>query len=58
MDWDRDGYPDLLVGGDERRMIEPARPAHLVVYRGQNLDPPAKLRRNGDLGYRSTPIER
>ena len=44
MDWDDDGYLDLLIGGDERRMIEPSRPAHLVVFHGQDVDlPPKKL---------------
>ena len=42
-DYDRDGVPDLVVGGDERRMIEPARPAHLVYFRGQDtLRPPGE----------------
>ena len=41
LDWDRDGVLDLLVGGDERRMIEPKIPAHLVVFHGQDtLVPP------------------
>jgi hypothetical protein len=40
-DYDRDGIPDLVMGGDERRMIEPARPAHLIWVRGQDtLTPP------------------
>ena len=43
IDWNKDGYLDLLIGGDERRMIEPARPAHLVWFDGQDLDvPPSK----------------
>ena len=42
MDWDNDGYLDLLIGGDERRMIEPSRPAHLVVFHGQDVDLPAQ----------------
>ena len=37
MDWDKDGYLDLSIGGDERRMIEPSIPAHLVVFHGQQL---------------------
>ncbi len=45
-DWDDDGFIDLLIGGDERRMIESMRPAHLVVYRGQDTDlPPTSQKR-------------
>ena len=39
-DYDRDGVVDLLIGGDERRMIEPALPAHLVYIRGQDTAVP------------------
>ena len=39
-DYDRDGTLDLIIGGDERRMIEPSLPAHLVVFRGQDADVP------------------
>ena len=39
-DYDRDGVADLLLGGDERRMIEPALPAHLVYIRGQDTAVP------------------
>jgi hypothetical protein len=35
-DWDHNGIPDLLVGGDERRMIEVDRPAHVVVVYGED----------------------
>ncbi len=44
MDWNNDGYLDLIIGGDERRMIEPTVPAHLVVFHGQDTRvPPQKL---------------
>ena len=39
-DYDRDGVPDLVIGGDERRMIEPAVPAHVVVFRGGDTGVP------------------
>ena len=39
-DYDRDGTLDLVIGGDERRMIEPSLPAHLVVFRGQDVGVP------------------
>ena len=39
-DYDRDGVLDLVIGGDERRMIEPGKPAHLAVFRGQDADVP------------------
>lgn len=44
MDWDNDGYLDLIIGGDERRMIETTKPAHLVVYHGQDLLVPPAFR--------------
>ncbi len=37
IDWDLDGIQDLLLGGDERRMIEPRIPAHIVVISGKDL---------------------
>ncbi len=37
IDWDKDGILDLLIGGDERRMIETSIPAHLVVFHGEDL---------------------
>ena len=37
MDWDGDGELDLLIGGDERRMIEPRHAAHLVVFHGRDV---------------------
>ncbi|MEM6757621.1 MAG: hypothetical protein AAF586_10675, partial [Planctomycetota bacterium] len=40
VDYDRDGVLDLVVGGDERRMIEPSVPAHLVLFRGQDCHRP------------------
>ena len=40
VDWNGDGTLDLLVGGDSRRMIEPCTPAHIAVFRGQDLDVP------------------
>lgn len=41
-DYDRDGVVDLVIGGDERRMIEPANPAHIAVFRGQDLPVPPR----------------
>ena len=40
LDYDGDGTLDLVIGGDERRMIEPAVPAHLAVFRGQETAAP------------------
>ena len=41
LDWDGDGVLDLLIGGDERRMLEPPVRAHLAVFRGRDtLTPP------------------
>jgi hypothetical protein len=43
IDWDHNGIPDLLVGGDERRMIEVDRPGQVVVFYGEDTDhPPEK----------------
>jgi hypothetical protein len=42
-DWDHNGIPDLLFGGDERRMIEVDRPAHVVVVYGEDtMHPPTQ----------------
>jgi len=44
VDWDHNGIPDLLVGGDERRMIEVNRPAHVVVFYGEDTGfPPGNI---------------
>jgi hypothetical protein len=41
-DYDGDGVLDLVMGGDERRMIETSNPAHAFFVRGQDtLNPPA-----------------
>ena len=41
LDWNGDGVLDVLMGGDERRMLEPTRPAHLALFDGRDLsDPP------------------
>jgi len=45
-DWDQDGILDLLIGGDERRMIEPNIPAHLAVFHGEHTLEPPKPGRN------------
>ena len=45
MDWNQDGVLDLIIGGDERRMIEPDKPAHLAVFYGEHtLSPPKNLK--------------
>jgi hypothetical protein len=42
-DYDRNGTLDLVVGGDERRMIEVRPAAHLVFVRGRDtLTPPGR----------------
>ena len=40
-DWNRDGTPDLLIGGDNRRMIEPAITGHVVMFDGRDTLTPA-----------------
>ncbi len=45
MDWNKDGVLDLIIGGDERRMIEPDKPAHLAVFYGEHtLSPPKNIK--------------
>ncbi len=41
-DWDHNGIPDLLIGGDERRMIEVDRPGQVVVIYGEDTEYPPK----------------
>lgn len=38
VDWDHNGTPDLLIGGDERRVLEPDRPAQVVIFYGEDTD--------------------
>jgi len=42
VDWDHNDIPDLLIGGDERRMIEVSRPAQVVVFYGEDTSYPPK----------------
>ncbi|MCM8538075.1 MAG: VCBS repeat-containing protein [Lentisphaeraceae bacterium] len=36
-DWDGDGELEIVLGGDERRMIEVNKPAHLYYFKKQSL---------------------